>query len=176
MVFWKKGFDGASLPDLTKAMRINRPSLYATFGNKEALFRKALDRYVTGPASFVREALDLPTARAVAQNVLRGTLLLLTDPDHPRGCLIVQAALACGDTSRCIQKELVAKREAGVIALRKRFERAIKERDLPASADPADLARYLATIIHGMSVEAASGAGRAKLQRVVDLAMRAWPN
>src|SRR5436853_4796395 len=96
-VFWAKGYEGASLSDLTRAMRINRPSLYAAFGNKEELFRKALDRYVEGPAAYVRAALDEPTARAVAERLLAGTIEMLADPRNPRGCLIVQGALACGE-------------------------------------------------------------------------------
>src|SRR5437667_7843838 len=72
-VFWRKGYEGTSLPDLTRAMGINRPSLYAAFGNKEELFRKALDRYVQGPAGYVRQALNEPTARAVAERLLGGT-------------------------------------------------------------------------------------------------------
>src|SRR5207237_3295974 len=79
-VFWRKGYEGASLPDLTKAMGINRPSLYAAFGNKESLFRKALERYVEGPAAYVRRALTEPTARAVAKRLLSGAIDLLTDP------------------------------------------------------------------------------------------------
>src|ERR1700687_5700303 len=89
-VFWRKGYEGASLSDLTDAMGINRPSLYAAFGDKEALFRKALDRYAKGPAAYVREALNQPTAREVAQALLLGTADLLTDPQHPSGCLMVQ--------------------------------------------------------------------------------------
>ena len=89
-VFWRKGYEGASLPDLTQAMRINRPSLYAAFGNKEALFRKAIDRYVEGPGAFVREALQQPTAKAVVENLFRGTIKLVTDSRYPRGCFMVQ--------------------------------------------------------------------------------------
>src|SRR3954465_13916988 len=73
-VFWRKGFEGASLPDLTKAMGINRPSMYAAFGNKEQLFRKALDRYATGPAGYVCAALEAPTARAVVEKLLQGAI------------------------------------------------------------------------------------------------------
>src|ERR1051325_3475900 len=86
-VFWQKGYEGASLLDLTRAMGINRPSLYAAFGNKEALFRKALDRYAEGQAAYIRAALEAPTARAVAERLLHGTVELLTDPRNPRGCL-----------------------------------------------------------------------------------------
>src|SRR5215212_2825673 len=96
-VFWKKGYEGASLPDLTKAMGISRPSLYAAFGNKEALFRKAVERYARGPAGYAREALDLPTARAVVERLLRGGTCVSTNPKNPRGCFMVQGALTCGD-------------------------------------------------------------------------------
>ena len=82
-VFWRKGYEGASLSDLTQAMGINRPSLYAAFGNKNTLFRKALDRYAEGPAAYVAEALKQPTARAVTQKLLHGAADLLTDPAHP---------------------------------------------------------------------------------------------
>src|SRR6266852_3492764 len=98
-VFWRKGYEGTTLSDLTEAMGINRPSLYAAFGSKEGLFRKALDRYAEGPAAYVREALNEPTARAVAERLLGGAADLLTDPRHPRGCLAVQGALACGEAA-----------------------------------------------------------------------------
>src|SRR3977135_1973575 len=98
-VFWRKGYEGASLPDLTRAMGINRPSLYAAFGNKEALFRKALDSYHDGPAAFVRGALEEPTARAVVEALLRGTVDLLSSPRNPPGCLMVQGALSGGKTA-----------------------------------------------------------------------------
>jgi AcrR family transcriptional regulator len=174
-VFWRKGYEGTSLSDLTKAMGINRPSLYAAFGNKEALFRKALDRYAEGPAAYVYEALDEPTARAVAARLLRGAVDLLTDPRTPPGCLLVQGALACGDAAESIRRELVARRAAGEAALRQRFERALADGDLPADAAPADLTRYLVTVVYGMAVQAAGGASREALQRVVEMALRAWP-
>lgn len=174
-VFWRKGYEGASLSDLTGAMGINRPSLYAAFGDKEALFRKALERYAEGPAAYVRDALKQPTARAVTEQLLRGSADLLTDPHHPAGCLMVQSALACGEAADCIRQELVAQRLAGEAAVRRRFKRAKAEGDLPADSDPADLARYVVTISHGMAVQAASGASREALHRVVRTAMRAWP-
>jgi AcrR family transcriptional regulator len=174
-VFWRKGYEGASLPDLTKAMGINRPSLYAAFGNKEELFRKALDRYAEGPAGYVEKALAEPTARAVAERLLAGTVDLLTDPRNPRGCLMVQGALACGTAAESVRRELIARRLAGEAAVRQRFERARADGDLPVAADPADLARYLVTVIRGMAVEAASGASRAELLRVAELALQAWP-
>jgi AcrR family transcriptional regulator len=174
-VFWRKGYEGASLPELTKAMGINRPSLYAAFGNKEALFRKVLDRYAEGPAAYVRAALDEPTARAVAERLLHGTAELLADPRHPRGCLMVQGALACGEAAESVRRELAARRAAADALVRRRFERARAEGDLPADADPADLARYVVTVMRGMAVQAAGGASREQLRRVAEIALRAWP-
>jgi len=174
-VFWRKGFEGTSLSDLTRAMRINRPSLYAAFGNKETLFRKTLDRYSQGPIAFWDDALRAPTARAVVERLLRGTIDLLTDPRTPRGCLMVQSALACGDAGDSIRQELASRREAGEAALRRRFQRAKREGDLPSNADPADLARYITTVMHGMAVLGAGSATRPQLLRVMETALQAWP-
>jgi AcrR family transcriptional regulator len=175
LVFWRKGFEGASLSNLTKAVDVNRPSLYAAFGDKEALFRKALDRYLDGPAAYAQEALIEPTARAVVERLLRGAADLNAAPRNPGGCLMVQGALACGDAADSIRQELNACRSAGEAAIRRRLEHAKSEGDLPADTDPADLARYVATILHGMAVQAAGGASRSKLQRVVEMALRTLP-
>src|ERR1700733_15772686 len=94
-VFWKQGYEGASLADLTAAMGINRPSLYAAFGDKEALFRKVLDRYNSGPAAYVCDALNQPTARRAIERLLQGAADLATGSGHRPGCLFVQGALAC---------------------------------------------------------------------------------
>jgi len=174
-VFWRKGYEGASLPDLTGAMRINRPSLYAAFGNKEALFRKVVDRYASGPAAYVGEALEEPTARAVVERLLAGAVDLLSQPRSPRGCLMVQGALSCGDEADPIRRELASRRREGEAAVRGRLERALAEGDLPSGSDPAALARYVTTVMHGMAVQAAGGATRDELLEVVATALRAWP-
>lgn len=175
-VFWRKGYEGASLPDLTEAMGINRPSLYAAFGNKEALFLKALDRYCAGHATHLREALARPTARAVAERMLLGAAESQTSPCNPPGCLAVRGALSCGEAADPIRRELLARRAASEVALRDRFERAKAEGDLPADADPAGLARFLITVILGMAIQASGGASREALLAVVDTALRAWPS
>ena len=174
-VFWRKGYEGASVSDLTKAMGINRPSLYAAFGNKEALFRQALDRYNDGPAAYVRDALEEPTARAVVEALLRGAVELLSCPRNPQGCLMVQGALSCGRTANPIRRELASRRAAGEAAIRRRFKRAISDGDLPAHTDAGDLARYVSTVMYGMAVRAAGGASRKELLRVEKMALRAWP-
>jgi AcrR family transcriptional regulator len=174
-VFWRKGYEGASLSDLTDAMGINRPSLYAAFGNKEDLFRKVLNRYAEGPACYVRKAVEAPTARSVFEQLLAGAIELTTSPDNPGGCLAVQGALACGDEAAAARKQLAGLRAAGEALVRRRLERARKEGDLPRGASAADLARYVATVVHGICVQGASGATRRELRRVADLALRAWP-
>jgi len=174
-VFWRKGYEGTALSDLTAAMGINRPSIYATFGNKEALFRKALDRYSERMTNYMGEALKEPTARAVAERLMVGTADLLSCPGNPKGCLIVQGALACGDEAQAIRKELIARRATGEEAVRERFARAAAEGDLPTGTDAADLARYVMAVMHGMAVQSAGGASRGELQGVIDLSMRAWP-
>ena len=174
-VFWRNGYEGASLSDLTEAMGINRPSLYAAFGDKETLFRKVLDRYAEGPDAYMREALKQPTARAVTEHLLLGAANLLTDPNHPSGCLMVQGALVCGEAGDCIRHELVARRLAAEAAVRRRFKRAKAEKDLPPDSKPTDLARYVVTVPQGMAVQAAGGTSRKELHRVVATAMRAWP-
>jgi AcrR family transcriptional regulator len=175
VIFWRDGYEGASLPALTRAMGINRPSLYAAFGNKEALFRKALERYERGPASYAHRALKKPTAREVVQALLEGVVALLTKPQNPGGCLMVQGALACGESASRVRDELASKRAEGVAAIRRRFQRAINEGDLPASADASALARFVATVTHGLAVQAASGASRKELIRVKDMTLRMWP-
>jgi len=174
-VFWCKGYEGASLSDLTKAMGINRPSLYAAFGDKESLFRKVLDRYDKGPAAYVREALNQPTARAVAERLMEGAAELGTAASNPRGCLFVQSALACGDKAEGIRNDLIRRRDAGEKAVRVRLKRAQAEGDLPRDANTADLARYVVTVIQGIAVQAASGAARNELGRVIENALRLWP-
>ena len=175
-VFWRKGYQGTSLSDLTGAMGINRPSLYAAFGNKEELFRKVLDRYGRGPASHISDALQAPTAKEVAATILYGTADLLSDPDHPPGCLSVNAIVVGGKQTDAVCQEMAARRCRAVDALKNRFARAKKEGDLPSTADPASLALFVLTITQGMSVYAASGANRSALRQVADLAMQAWPS
>jgi AcrR family transcriptional regulator len=174
-VFWRKGYEGASLSELTKAMGINRPSLYATFGDKAALFRKALDRYMEGPAVYFCEALSRRTAREVVEHLLHRAADAMADPHNPRGCLYVQSALASGKEGDSIRRELISRRAAGEAEICRRLKRAKAEGDLPPDCNPADLTRFIATVLRGMAVQAAGGATRAQLQRVAETALRAWP-
>lgn len=174
-VFWEKGYEGASLSDLTRAMRIERPSLYATFGNKEALFRQVLDRYVCSVSAFVTESLNQPTARATVEQLLLRGADALTGSGSPAGCLMIQGGLSGGEDSKRICRELNRRRGEAETALRKRLDRAKREGDLPPDSDPADLARYIYTVSHGMAIQAKAGATRAQLRRIAETALKAWP-
>jgi AcrR family transcriptional regulator len=174
-VFWTKGYEGASLSDLTRAMRINRPSLYAAFGNKEQLFRKVLDRYVDGPLAYFGKALTAPKARDVVEQMFFGAARMASDPRLPSGCLMVQGALAVGNAAGSVRKEAAGRRATSEVALRRRLQRAKREGDLAKNADAAELARYVMTVLQGMAVQGADGATPDQLRRVAQLALRAWP-
>jgi AcrR family transcriptional regulator len=174
-VFWEKGYEGASLTDLTEAMGINRPSLYATFGDKEALFLRAMEQYTNGPAHYLRAALEEVTAYAAIEALLRGAVKLLADPRNPRGCLSVQGGIACSAAAEPIRQALIIWRKKGEAEIVKRLKRARAEGDLPADLDPHDLARYIATVLNGLGIQAANGATKAEMTRVVEMALRALP-
>jgi AcrR family transcriptional regulator len=174
-VFWQKGYEGASLTDLTKAMGINRPSLYAAFGDKQQLFRQVLDRYDAVNLPYWREALAEPTARRFAGKLLRGAAESQTCPNNPRGCLLVHGALACGKEAAPARKELDQRRAVGTVRIRERLERAKREGDLPRNADPEALTQFLVAVLRGMATQAVVGASRKELEAVVRVAMQAWP-
>ena len=174
-VFWEKGYEGSTLADLTEAMGINRSSMYATFGDKQALFRLAIARYAEGPAAYVREALEQPTVRAVVKALLHGALELLTDPSHPRGCLSVQGALACGSPAEPMKQAMIEWRKQGESDIQRRLQRARREGDLAKDVDPGDFARYISTVVTGLGIQSASGATRAEMTRLVDMVLRAMP-
>ena len=174
-VFRRKGFDGASICDLTEAMGINPPSLYAAFGNKEQLFCQALDRYSDVYAERRAAVLSAPTAREGVEALLRDSVTNLTDKSKPSGCLYVQAVVGGSEHSACIRDMLKAKREESELAILNRLECAKAAGELPGDTDPGALARYITTVGQGLAVQAAGGATRKDLDRVVDLALEAWP-
>ena len=174
-LFWRHGYEGTSLSDLTAAMGINRPSLYAAFGNKEALFQRVIERYIAGPAAGLSVALALPTAREAIETMLRYYAEAPGVAGRPAGCLLVNAALRCSAESVPVRASLSRHRVASMTALRRRFERARREGEVPAEASPADLARYFWTVLEGMAVQATDGATTAQLREVARLAMLAWP-
>jgi AcrR family transcriptional regulator len=174
-LFWTKSYEGTSVADLTEALGISRPSLYAAFGDKQSLFRAALKRYAAGPAGYVAVALGKPTAREVAEQLLKGAADLQASSRNPSGCLTVNGAIACGDEAEPVRQVLNAHRTAGVALLRRRFGQAKSQHDLPMDSDPAALASFLAAVVYGMAVLASGGASRKELEQVIRTAMKAWP-
>jgi AcrR family transcriptional regulator len=175
-VFWSKGYEGASYADLTEATGVERPALYAAFGNKEALFRRALERYNEHYAKHFPEALKLPTAREVAAHILTGAAELNTRYTDRSGCFAINGALAASDEAEPARQALIEVRAAAEAMLRERFERAKTEGDLPEPADPAVLAAYIMAVTHGMAVQAKAGFTREKLMAVAEQALSGWPS
>ena len=175
LVFWRNGYEGASIADLTEAMGINPPSLYAAFGNKEGLFRKVVDRYIERHAGFWEVARAAPTARAMVEHLLRASVDFVTDEANPRGCLMVRGAMACSEAANKIRDEIVARRATGEAMLQERFEHAISTGEMPPELDPADYARFIMTVLEGISVQAAGGTSREDLRKVAEITLRTWP-
>ncbi|GAA3544543.1 TetR/AcrR family transcriptional regulator [Zobellella aerophila] len=174
-VFWKKGYDGASLSDLTEAMGINKPSLYAAFGNKEQLFLKAIELYENRPCAFFYPALQQPTAYLVVEHMLFGAATSMADTSHPHGCVVVQGALSCSEAAATVKAALIARRRDGELALRARLEQAREQGDLPADVDTTILARYLGTVLQGMAIQATNGATPEELKQVAQLTLDNFP-
>ena len=174
-VFWSKGYEGASLTDLTESMGITRPSLYAAFGNKETLFRKALDLYEREKLAYMRSALDAPTARGVAERLLRGAMENQCSECEPRGCLGVISSVAGGAEAEAIREEVIVRRASSHEALVDRLERSKEDGDLPPDTDITGLTSYLFAIMQGMAVQAGAGVPRADLERLIETSLAMWP-
>jgi AcrR family transcriptional regulator len=171
-VFWEKSYEGATIADLTQAMGINRSSMYAAFGDKESIFRRVMQRYRADRMTYIRQALAQPSLRRVVAGLIHGTAEFLSRPDNPRGCLSIQGALACGTDAEQVKLATIDWRKNGEAALKNRLQQAQSEGELPAQIQPADFARYLSSVMAGLSVQAANGATRADLQRVAEIALR----
>jgi AcrR family transcriptional regulator len=173
-LFWEHGYDGVSISDLTSAAGVNRRSLYATFGSKKQLFYEAVNRYLAGPGGFVAAAMAEPTAWDIAYSMVYGAARAYTDPRSPRGCLLVQGALAASQEAGDIRAHLADRRVASVNMLAERFTIAQHDGELPGT-DPLVLARFIHVVCQGISIQASSGATRRELSAVADQALKAWP-
>lgn len=176
LVFWQKGYEGSSYEDLTRATGVARPGLYSAFGNKEAFFRRALDRYDRRYMDFMSEALKARTTREVVREILEGSIAVQTLDGESRGCLGVNGALACSEGGEPIRQELIARRNSAQTALHTRLEAAKKQGELPPSADCAMLATYVMTINQGMAVQAKAGTPRATLKAMIEHVLSIWPS
>ena len=174
-VFWRLGFEGASLHDLTEAMGINPPSLYAAFGDKERLFLEAVQRYEAKHGAACPYS-DAPTARDAVERLLTYTANEFSKPSNPRGCLMVMAATTSSTSSPQLQAALAESRGAARARLKARIDQGVRDGDLPRGTDTSMLADFYATVLAGMSLHARDGASRKRLLATVAGAMRAWPD
>ncbi len=175
-VFWERGYEAASVADLTAAMGITPPSLYTAFGDKERLFLEAIESYLKGPGGFGARALaEEPTARGAVQRLLEEGAAQLTDACQPHGCMMVMATTNCSVAAERVQA-LVAKRRALYVrSIAERIQRGIDDGELPAGTDARALANFYATVYQGMSMQAKDGASRKSLLASVEMAMSSWP-
>ncbi|MDJ1136135.1 TetR/AcrR family transcriptional regulator [Streptomyces iconiensis] len=174
-MFWERGYEATSMAELTAAMGIRPPSLYAAFGSKEDLFREAVELYQRTEGSVTTAALrDGATARASIDGVLRGNAVVYTDPGKPHGCMVVLAATNCAPGNEGVRELLAQDRRDTQNSLRARMDRGVEEGDLPECLDTAALAAYYTTVFYGLSLQARDGASREELLGVVDAAMTAW--
>jgi len=175
-LFWRQGYERTSLSDLTSAIGITPPSFYFAFGSKEGLFRKVLEHYRVSRLNYAEDALNCATAREVAEQMLVRLAELYTDQTRPPGCLAVNCSLPSASADEPVQESLREMRRARRERVRKRFERALQDGDLPTDADPGELSRFLITVGWGMAIDAQSGASRTELMGTVRRAMKAWPS
>ncbi|MGC0329598.1 AcrR family transcriptional regulator [Streptomyces sp. SAI-170] len=174
MAFWEHGYEATSVSDLTRTMGIGAPSLYAAFGDKQALFAEVVQEYGERYGAFFARALDEEaTARAGVERALREAAAEYTVPGRPHGCLVVHAAINC--TSREVEQSLRERRNATIAALKSRIEADIAAGELPAGTDAAALARHTGAMVQGMSQQARDGASREELEALAEIAMSIWP-
>jgi len=175
-VFWERGYEAASVSDLTAAMGITPPSLYTAFGDKEQLFLEAIERYALGYGSISARALsEEPTARAAIERWLHEAARELTEPCHPKGCMVVMAATNCSAAAERVQAALAHRRADTIADVERRIQGAIDDGELPPETDAQDLATFYGTVYQGMSMQAKDGASCEALEATVRAAMRAWP-
>ncbi len=176
LLFWEHGYEATSLAELTSAMGISPPSLYAAFGDKQALFLEAVDRYVTrGGADSESLMGEAKSAREAVAQFLEASALRLTNPHFPRGCMVVLAAVSCSEEAAPVQHKLAACRATWEKAIKQRIERGLAEGDVPAGTNSAALASFYMAVVQGMSLHAKDGAPRKRLQEIAETALQAWP-
>ncbi len=175
LLFWRHGYEATSLAELTAAMGVTPPSIYAAYGDKKRLFLEAVRRYLTLPAEPGQAAAPAGTARQAALDLLQGAAVRFTGPHTPPGCLVATAAIGCSPAAADVQAELSAIRHTAERMLRERIGQAIDTGELPAPTDSAALAAHVMAVVQGMSTLARDGAPRDKLMRLAATAMQAWP-
>ncbi|MFG2288676.1 TetR/AcrR family transcriptional regulator [Streptomyces sp. NPDC048595] len=174
--FWEQGYEATSIADLTRAMGISAPSLYAAFGDKRALFDEVVTEYKRLYGGFISRAVaEEPTARRGVGRALREAAVEYTLPGRPRGCLVISAALNISPASAEVADSLREMRLSNIREITSAIRADIAAGELPADTDAGALAGFVGAVIQGMSQQARDGAGEAELVSIAELAMAAWP-
>jgi AcrR family transcriptional regulator len=171
LLFWKRGYEGTSMADLTQAMGLNPSSIYAAFGDKHALFSLAVKRYIDSRAQYAMKALGEPTLKRVIRALFYNTVAFLTTPGHPPTCMTLAGAVGCSvdaTPARDLMKEI---RKQNQVAIRERLIKARKSGELSKDVNVDDYTRFLSTIIAGLSIQAANGSTKAELMRTAQMAL-----
>ena len=176
LLFWKHGFDGTSYTELTAATGMSKPTLYATFGDKIELFRKAMVLYAEQSLEVYQRALAQPTAREAVEACLRLARGLHAQADEPEVCFLVQGALTGSADTQELREEVSALQRQATQLLQKRLERGKRNGELPSTANTRVMAEYFTSVVTGLSVQAATGTSRRDLREVVEMAMASWPS
>ncbi|CAL1692704.1 HTH-type transcriptional repressor ComR [Brevundimonas subvibrioides] len=175
LTFWRHGYESTSVADLTAAMGITPPSLYAAFGDKKRLFRETVALYLSGepPEATIAAA---PSARAAAERLLTASAEGVTGDNTPTGCLLATSALSCSTAAADVQAEIATIRQGIEAALRARIQTDVDRGTLPSETDADALAGHMMAMTQGLSTLARDGASREKLLRVAAQAMKTWPD
>ncbi|GAA5089570.1 TetR/AcrR family transcriptional regulator [Nocardia iowensis] len=172
-LFWARGYEATSIGELTAAMGIGAPSLYAAFGDKATLFGEVVQNFGARYGQFVARAFaEEPTAEAAVRRSLREAAFEYTRPDCPHGCLVMSAGV--NTTSGDVADQLRELRNRNLGLFTQRIQADIDAGLLGAEVDAPTLARYIGTVMQGMSQAARDGASRAELEKVAELAMHGW--
>jgi AcrR family transcriptional regulator len=175
-LFWRQGYEGTSIADLRKAIGITAPSLYAAFGSKEELYRRVLERYLTGLGRCLVDAIrEELTAYVALERFLFESAKNFSGVKNPPGCLISCAIPTCAPENRTVAGIVASKRMESLHTLRNRFQQAVKSGELPRATDTEQLARFYGAVIQGMSIQALDGAGTKALRGIAETALKAWP-
>lgn len=177
LVFWRFGYEAASLQELTSAMGITPPSLYAAFGDKEKLYLEAIERYASRNCDELQCLFEqAPTARDAIERFLQSIAVEMTCPSHPPGCLVASSAMNCSASAAHVQEVVSECRDDVESRIRDRLDKALVSGELPAGTNTAVLAAFFNTIIQGLSTQARdTGGDRDQLLAIVKAAMQAWP-
>lgn len=172
LLFWERGFEGASMADLTQAMGLNPSSIYAAFGDKQSLFAHVVRRYMENRAQYATKALEEPTLEKVVRALFDSTVAFLTTPGHPHICMTLAGSAGCSVDAAPARDIMTEIRKQNEVAMRERFQQARKSGELSKDINVDDYTRYLSSILSGLSIQAANGSTKAELRRTSQMALR----